>query len=74
VTATGVGLAVEADGPSHYVRVGNRREVGAPTQYRNRVLAARGYTVVSIHGWKWAQLQGAQPELLRSSSSTCKAY
>ena len=28
VTATGVSLAVEVDGPSHFVRVGSRREVG----------------------------------------------
>jgi very-short-patch-repair endonuclease len=59
VTAAGVRLAVEVDGPSHFVRMGGRWEVEGPTQYRNRALAARGYTVVSIPGWEWRQLNGA---------------
>jgi hypothetical protein len=59
VTAAGVRLAVEVDGPSHFVRMGGRWEVDGPTQYRDRALAARGYTVVSIAGWEWRQLKGA---------------
>jgi hypothetical protein len=48
VTAAGVKLAVEVDGPTHFVSPGNR--VNGPTQYRNRALKARGYLMVSIPG------------------------
>jgi very-short-patch-repair endonuclease len=58
VTAAGVRLAVEVDGPSHFVSPGNR--VNGPTQYRDRALKAWGYTVVSIPGWEWAQLKGTE--------------
>jgi very-short-patch-repair endonuclease len=78
VTAAGVRLAVEADGPHHFVSVevdgpnhfvspDNRRptqyRVEGPTQYRNRALAARGYTVISIPYWEWAKQKGGEARL-----------
>jgi len=58
VTAAGVALAIEVDGPSHFVRPGNR--LNGPTQYRNRALAAQGYTVISIPHWEWNRLSNQQ--------------
>jgi hypothetical protein len=55
-TAAGVRVAIEADGPSHFIQPGNTLTGG--TLFRNRALAARGYAVVSIPGWEWKQLQG----------------
>lgn len=51
VTADGVQVAVEADGPWHYVSPGRR--LNGPTQFRNRMLAAQGHMVVSIPYWEW---------------------
>ena len=56
-TATGVRVAIEADGPSHFIQPGNA--IGGPTQCRNRALAARGYTVLSIPYCEWDVLRGA---------------
>jgi hypothetical protein len=58
VTTAGVRLAVEVDGPTHFVSPGNK--VDGRTKYRDRALKARGYTVVSIPGWEWEKLQGAK--------------
>jgi len=58
VTAAGVALAIEVDGPWHFVRPDNR--LNGPTQYRNRALAARGYTVISIPYWEWGRLNSQQ--------------
>jgi hypothetical protein len=55
-TAAGVRLAVEVDGPVQFVRPGH--SLDGHTQYRNRALAARGYTVVSIPWWEWNELKG----------------
>ena len=57
-TAAGVQLAIEVDGPSHFIQPGNTLE-GA-TQFRNRALAARGYVVVSIPYREWDALRGAE--------------
>ena len=64
-TAAGVRLAVEVDGPYHFVSPGNKvngrtpqYKVDGPTQYRNRALAAPGYTVVRIPWWEWEQQKG----------------
>ena len=56
-TAAGVELAIEVDGPSHFIQPGNTLEGG--TQFRNRALAARGYVVVSIPYREWSALRGA---------------
>jgi hypothetical protein len=76
VTAAGVKLALEVDGPTHFVNPGNR--VNGRTQYRNRALVARGHTVVSIPGWKWWQLKGAeqQQQYLQDElrGETCVVY
>jgi hypothetical protein len=56
-TAAGVRVAIEADGPTHFLQPGNTLE-GA-TLYRNRALAVRGYAVLSIPYWEWDALRGA---------------
>jgi hypothetical protein len=55
-TAAGVLVAVEADGPWHF-RQPDGGLMGT-TQYRNRALAVRGYSLVSVPGHEWAELQG----------------
>jgi hypothetical protein len=45
-TMSGVQLAIEADGPSHFVRPNRTNDGG--TLFRNRALAAQGYVLVSI--------------------------
>jgi hypothetical protein len=83
VTAAGVSLAVEADGPSHFLSPGD--SVNGPTQYRDRALVARGHTVVSIPHREWdalkgpeqqqnylkGRLQGTEGVVLRGVSSIC---
>jgi hypothetical protein len=56
-TGAGVRVAIEADGPTHFIQPGNTLE-GA-TLFRNRALAARGYAVLSIPYWEWDALRGA---------------
>jgi hypothetical protein len=55
VTATGIRLAIEVDGPYHFLQPGNR--LNGPTQARNRLLAALGYTVVSLPYFEWEPLR-----------------
>lgn len=55
VTASGARLAIEVDGPSHFLQPGNRLD--GPTQARNRMLGALGYTVVSLPHFEWEPLQ-----------------
>jgi hypothetical protein len=57
-TASGVKVAIEVDGPTHFIKPGNRLEGG--TMFRNRALAVRGYVVISIPYWEWGQLRGAK--------------
>lgn len=61
VTAEGVKVAVEADGPTHFRRPD--LGVGGSTLYRNRALAARGYVVVSVAIHEWRRLQGVQQQI-----------
>ena len=56
VTAAGQQLAIEVDGPSHFVRPG--RALNGPTQARNRALEARGYRVLIVPWWEWDALEG----------------
>jgi hypothetical protein len=60
ITACGLKLAIEVDGPSHFLDPGNI--VDGATKSRNRALAARGYEVVSIPYWEWdvAAVSGRQ--------------
>jgi hypothetical protein len=51
VTADGVRLAVEVDGPTHFLWPDRR--LNGRTQHRNRVLAARGYAVVGVPYFEW---------------------
>jgi hypothetical protein len=63
VTASGRKVAVEVDGPHHYVTLGYQKDgrelrgLGGRTQFRNRALEARGYAVVSIPYWDWNRVQ-----------------
>jgi hypothetical protein len=66
-TAACVLVAVEADGPWHF-----RRPDGGlmgTTQYRNRALAVRGYSLVSVPKHEldklWSDKQGHQQYLMR---------
>jgi very-short-patch-repair endonuclease len=58
VTADGVRLAIEVDGPYHFVWPDRRLD--GRTQHRNRVLAARGYAVVSVPYYEWNDLKGSR--------------
>ena len=49
-------VAIEADGPTHFLLSG--REVTGDTLARNRALAARGYVVVSVPYWEWGEVKG----------------
>jgi hypothetical protein len=51
-------LAIEADGPVHFLLPG-WQETGE-TLARNRALAARGYLVVSVPHWEWDALRGSR--------------
>jgi hypothetical protein len=51
VTADGVRLATEFDGPTHFLWPGRRLD--GPSQFRNRLLAARGYAVVCVPYYEW---------------------
>jgi hypothetical protein len=58
VTADGVRLAIEVDGPYHFLWPDRRLD--GRTQHRNRVLAARGYAMVSVPYYKWNNLKGSR--------------
>jgi hypothetical protein len=57
-TAAGVQVAIEVDGPTHFLQPDNLPT--GPTQHRNRSLFARGYVVVSISHWEWDSLRDAE--------------
>ncbi|WIA28064.1 hypothetical protein OEZ86_010649 [Tetradesmus obliquus] len=57
VTADGVRLAIEVDGPFHFLWPDMRLD--GSSQHRNRVLAARGYAVVSVPYFELYHLNGA---------------
>jgi hypothetical protein len=54
---SGVRLAIEVEGPSHFVQP--NFTLSGSTLFRNRALAARGYALVSIPYWEWGNLRGA---------------
>jgi very-short-patch-repair endonuclease len=56
-TAGGAKVAIEVDGPTHFIQPG--RTPDGTTQFRDRALAARGYVVVSIPYWEWDALRDA---------------
>ena len=45
------------EGPYHYVQPDNT--LTGSTLFRNRALAARGFTVISIPHWDWFELRSA---------------
>jgi hypothetical protein len=57
-TTSGVKVATEVDGPSHFVQPGNRLKDG--TMFRNKALAVWGYVVISTPYWEWNQLGSAE--------------
>jgi len=54
-TGSGKRLAIEADGPTHFLRPSGR-QVNGESLARNRALAARGCVVVSVPYWEWDEL------------------
>jgi very-short-patch-repair endonuclease len=54
VESSGARVAVEVDGPSHFLQ--NGRQDGS-TLLRNRMLAAHGWRVVVVDYWEWEGLQ-----------------
>ena len=60
VTASGVKVAIEVEGPQHYVQP--KRTLTGATQSRNRTLAARGYAVISIPYWDWDSLRSTEEQ------------
>ena len=54
VTAMGVKVAIEVEGPHHYIQPSST--LSGSTLYRNRALAARGYVVISVPYWDWKAL------------------
>jgi hypothetical protein len=60
VRADGKRLAIEVDGPQHFILPENRLD--GPTECRNRVLKAQGWTVVSIPYFDFQALPKDQPE------------
>jgi hypothetical protein len=58
VTAAGVPVAIEVDGPQHFSQPD--LQLTGRTQWRNRSLAARGYVVVSVPYWEWNRLPAAE--------------
>jgi hypothetical protein len=60
VRADGKRLAIEVDGPQHFILPENRLD--GPTECRNRVLKAQGWTVVSIPYFEFQALPKDQPE------------
>jgi len=61
VRADGTQLAIEVDGPRHFLLPDNALD--GPTQCRNKSLAARGYTVVSIPYYELRRLATEQQQL-----------
>ena len=49
-------VAVEVDGPSHFLR--NTRAPNGPTLARQRLLEARGWRVASVPWFEWAECHG----------------
>jgi very-short-patch-repair endonuclease len=58
VTAKGTKLAIEVDGPGHYLRPGYWLD--GPTKARDLALKARGYKVISIPYYEWRKLNTEQ--------------
>jgi hypothetical protein len=59
-TASGVKVAIEVEGPQHYVQP--KGTLSGTTLSRNRALAARGYAVISIPYWKWNSLRSTEEQ------------
>jgi len=75
-TASRKRLAIEADGPTHFLRPG--RQVTGETVACNRALAARGYVVVSAPYWEWDELrkntEGQAAYLTRKIEAALKVH
>jgi len=59
-TAAGSQVAIEVDGPSHFLRPDNTLD--GRTQSRNKALAARGWSVVTVPYFEWNGLQPGQQQ------------
>ena len=65
-------IAIEVDGPSHYL--GNTRKPSGTTQLRDRVLKRAGWAVVSVPWFEWVELSSTQAQMdyLQRKLATCK--
>jgi hypothetical protein len=64
-------LAIEVDGPRHWLRPDQR--ASGPSLARNRSLATRGYSVVVVNGGNWDGLRGVRDKLRYLLSAVCAA-
>jgi hypothetical protein len=74
VTADGVRMAIEVDGPTHFLWPD--RKLDGRTQHRNSVLAARGYAVVSVpyYTWEFKGLHERQQHLLQLIQAALESW
>jgi hypothetical protein len=59
IDAGPVRLAIEVDGPTHFLHTGR---VNGPTRLRNRLLEAHGWCVRSVDVFAWKRLSRTQRE------------
>lgn len=67
-TASGAKLAIEADGPSHFLQPG--MQPAGVILACNRALAARAYVVVVVPPWEWSEVTQQQQQ---QQQPTCQA-
>jgi len=71
ITAGGKRLAIEVDGPTHFLQQPQHAPNGS-TLLRNRLLAAHGWKVVSVPYYEWEfQLDKTHDEFLRQKLGLC---
>jgi len=63
VTRDGSRIAIEVDGPSHFLTA--THTPNGATQLKRRQLRNFGYEVVSLPFWEWQAINDADPELRR---------
>jgi hypothetical protein len=71
ITAGGKRLAIEVDGPTHFLQQPQHAPNGS-TLMRNRLLSAHGWTVVSVPHYEWDFLPVEEhDEYMRQKLSRC---
>jgi hypothetical protein len=61
-------VAIEFNGPSHYIQFDGRDFESGTTKFKRRLLEKLNFTVMSIHwdDWRRAREAGTQKEFLRN--------